>query len=333
MELMPSQFVFWWAPLLWLLPIAAAVALVLLARRRRRSRAAESLPIAHRDRLTSLPGYARALRRYRAALIGLVAAALVLLVAAVVLTARPASVTSVQPELRNRDIVLCLDISGSMVEYDKEVLDVFGELAQEFTGERISLVIFNASAVTRFPLTSDYDYIEKQFADLRAEFDSEESPFYSGTLFGNGSSLVSDGLASCAMRFDEPDAERSRSVILVTDNVIAGEPIFTLPEAGQLASELGVRVYGINPGDTEAKDYLAGLADEFRTVVEDNGGSYFALDDPDAIPSIVEQITAQQAALLEGDPQAVLDDRPAPWVLLAFVALAGVFVLAWRLRR
>ena len=327
------ELIFWWAPILWLLPIAAAAGLVLRAQRRRRASTAESLPIAHRDRLTALPGYARALRRYRLLLLSLVAAALVLLVAAIALTARPASVTSVQPELRNRDIVLCLDISGSMVEYDKEVLDVFGELAQEFTGERISLVIFNASAITRFPLTSDYDYIEKQFADLRAEFDSEGSEFYSGTLFGNGSSLVSDGLASCATRFDSPDSERSRSVILVTDNVIAGDPIFTLPEAGELATRLGVRVYGINPGDTAAKDYLADLATEFRTVVEDTGGAYFALDDPDTIPSIVEQITAQQAALLEGEPQQVLEDQPAPWVLLAFIGLAGVLVLAWRLRR
>ena len=327
------ELIFWWAPIVWVLLIAAAAGLVLLAHRRRRAGAEESLPIAHRDRLTALPGYARALRRYRTLLLGLVAGALVLLVATVALTARPAAVTTVQPELRNRDIVLCLDISGSMVEYDKEVLDVFGELAQEFTGERISLVIFNASAVTRFPLTSDYDYIEKQFADLRAEFDSEDSEFYSGTLFGNGSSLVSDGLASCAVRFDSPDTDRSRSVILVTDNVIAGEPIFTLSQAGELATELGVRVYGINPGDTEAKGYLSELADEFRGVVEATGGAYYALDDPDTIPSIVDEITAQQAALLDGEPQAVLEDQPAPWVLLAFAGLAALLVLAWRVRR
>jgi Ca-activated chloride channel family protein len=333
MELMPVQLVFWWAPLVWIVVVAVSVWLVLIANRRRRARAEDSLPIAHRDRLTALPGYARALRRYRLLLVALVASAAVLAIAAIALTARPATVTTVQPELRNRDIVLCLDISGSMVEYDKQVLDVFGELATQFTGERISLVVFNASAVTRFPLTSDYEYIAEQFADLRAEFDSEDTEFYNGTLFGNGSSLVGDGLASCAVRFDSPDAERSRSVILVSDNVIAGEPIFTLQQAGDLATDRGVRVYGINPGDTEAKSYLADLATEFRTVVEGTGGAYFALDDPETIPDIVEQITAQQAALLEGEPQSLLDDQPAPWVLLAFLGLAGMLLLAWRLRR
>lgn len=323
----------WWAPLVWLGALAAAVAVAALLARRSRRRTAESLPIAHRDRLTALPGYARALRRYRRLLVGLIASVLVLLIGVASITARPASVSSVQPKLSNRDIVLCLDVSGSMVDYDKEVLDVFGELSEQFTGERISLVVFNASAVTRFPLTSDYDYITEQFAALRADFDSENSDYYRGTLFGNGSSLVGDGLASCVVRFDSPDAERSRSVILVTDNLIAGEPVFTLPEAGELAQDRGVGVFGINPGDTEAKAYLADLAEEFRTVVEDTGGSYFALDDPRAIPSIVEQITAQQAAEMVGEPQIVRTDQPAVPVLIAFLGLLGLFVFAWRLRR
>ena len=320
-------------PLLWLAALAAAVGVAAVLARRSRRRTAASLPIAHRDRLTSLPGYARALRRYRFLLVGFIASVLVLLIGVAAITARPASVSSVQPKLSNRDIVLCLDVSGSMVDYDKEVLDVFGELSEQFTGERISLVVFNASAVTRFPLTSDYDYITKQFQALRDDFDSEDSDYYRGTLFGNGSSLVGDGLASCVVRFDAPDAERSRSVILVTDNLIAGEPIFTLPQAGQLAQDRAVSVFGINPGDTEAKSYLADLAVEFRTVVEATGGSYFALDDPRAIPSIVDQITAQQAAEMVGEPQIVLTDRPAVPVLIAFLGLLGLVVFAWRLRR
>ena len=55
--------------------------------------------------------------------------------------------------------MLCLDVSGSMIAYDAAVLEVFEQLTEEFTGERISMVVFNASAVTYFPLTNDYDYI------------------------------------------------------------------------------------------------------------------------------------------------------------------------------
>jgi len=327
------EVIFWWMPLLWLVVIAGVVAAMLWLRRKRGARDATSLPIANSERLTTLPGYARALRRYRLLLAGVCASIVILLLMGIGLTMRFASVDVRQPELKSRDIVLCLDVSGSMIDYDSEVVDVFSDLAEQFEGERISLVIFNASAVTYFPLTSDYDYIQKQFAKLQEEFVSPDQSYYEGTLIGDGSSLVGDGLASCATKFDSPDAPRSRSVILVTDNLIAGEQIFTLPEAGQLAADRRVRVYGINPGDSEAKEYLDDLATEFKQVVEATGGGYYALEDPDNIPAIVDSITAEQAALMKGPVQLVRNDEPGFFVLLAFLGVAGLFVLGWRLKR
>jgi hypothetical protein len=328
------ELIFWWMPIAWAAVIAVVALLIVRRERRRADVAAASLPVANSERLTRLPGYRRALAKYRALLIGLAASILIVLVASIGLSTRLASLTVTQPDLKNRDIVLCLDVSGSMIDYDTEVLDVFGDLAERFQGERISLVIFNASAVTYFPLTSDYDYIRAQFAELQESFkDKENGDFYRGTLLGDGSSLVGDGLATCAVRFDQVDEPRSRSVILVTDNLIAGDPIFTLPEAGALATERGVRVYGINPGDTEAKAYLDDLAVEFKQVIEGTGGSYFALDDPQGIPSIVDEITAQQAALMRGPTQLVRTDEPGLLVLFGVIGLAGLFLLSWRLKR
>lgn len=320
-------------PIAWAVLVAVVAVALLLVRRSRSARDAASLPVANSERLTSLPGYARALRRYQALIAGVCAAVILLVLVAVGLTTRFASVDVRQTELKSRDIVLCLDISGSMIEYDSHVIDVFSELANEFEGERISLVIFNASAVTYFPLTSDYGYIQRQFAKLQEQFESGEQEYYNGTLIGDGSSLVGDGLASCTTKFDEPDAPRSRSVILVTDNLIAGEQIFTLPEAGKLATREGVRVYGINPGDTTEKSYLDELAEEFKTVVESTGGTYHALDDPQSIPAIVDRITAEQSALLKGPVQLVRTDQPGLLVLLAFLGVGGLFVLGWRLKR
>ena len=42
--------------------------------------------------------------------------------------------TVFQPELRNRDIVLCLDVSGSMTEYDAALVGVFEKLVERFDG-------------------------------------------------------------------------------------------------------------------------------------------------------------------------------------------------------
>jgi hypothetical protein len=322
---------FWWMAIVWIV-VAALVVLGVRMFRARRPRA-RSVPIAHAERLTALPGYRTALRRYRALVIGLAASLAVVLIASVGLTMRFASVTLDEASLRNRDIVLCLDVSGSMVDYDKTVIDTFTELAKKFEGERLSLVVFNASAVTYFPLTSDLAYIEKQFATLKKEFASPDQSYFSGTLVGNGSSLIGDGLASCATRFDAQGTPRSRSIILVTDNLLAGKPIYTLKQAGDLASSRQIRVYGINPGDQASKAYLQSLATEYKDVVTATGGGYYALDDTKTIPSIVDKITAQQAALTRGPVQVVYDDRLGLGVWLLLIGLVALFVLAWRVRR
>ncbi|PRY69640.1 von Willebrand factor type A domain-containing protein [Glaciihabitans tibetensis] len=323
----------WWMPGAAALVGAVTLAIVILLRKRRARDDAPSVPIAHADRLTALPSYRRALRRYRALLVGSIAAVLIAVLAGVALAARPAAPALAQPELATRDIVLCLDVSGSMVDYDAQIVDVFAELSSQFSGERLSLVLFNASAVTYFPLSSDYAYITRQLERIRETFETPDETIESGTLLGDGSSLIGDGLASCTLRFDTPEAERSRSIILATDNLVAGDSIYTLPEAGQLAIEKDIRVYGINPGDTLARDYLADLAEEFRTVTEGTGGTYYALDDPDAVPGIVERITAEQAAALPGAPELILGDQPRlPFVLLLLGVLATL-VLQWRLRR
>ena len=324
-----------WMLLVWAL-IVAAVALVTALVVMRRSPAATRTgqPIAHSERLTGLPAYRRALRRYRVGLVLLAATLIVLLAAAVTLAARPSMLTVRYPELANRDIVLCLDVSGSMVEYDAALVSVFSDLVKEFDGERIGLVVFNASAVTYFPLTSDYPYIAKQLATIGEQFESDDAAYFDGTFFGDGSSLIGDGLAACTLRFDgvDQDVDRSRSIILATDNVLVGTPIFTLPEAGVLSESKGIRVYGLNPSDAGADDYLADFADEYRRVMENTGGGYFEVRDADTVPSIIARIEADQATVSRGSGQVLLTDVPAPLGAVAIFGLIPLLLLAWRVR-
>ncbi|MFZ4895907.1 vWA domain-containing protein [Plantibacter sp. Mn2098] len=329
--------IYWWMPIVWAAVVAVVVATIVLVRRARRNRAPEAdrVLVAHSARLTSLPGYRRALGRYRALVLGAVAVVGVLLLTGTALSSRVVSTTVYQPEMRNRDIVLCLDVSGSMTEYDAAIVGVFEDLVKRFDGERISLVLFNASAATHFPLTSDYEYVAGQLDHLVQDFTSPDSTYeyWNGTDLGNGSSLIGDGLGSCVMRFDKLGEERSRSIILATDNYVAGEPILTLPEAGEFAKAKGITVYGINPGDVASKEYLDDLAKQFQQVVEATGGEYYALADTGAVPSIVQQITAEQTKTLKGAKQLVQTDEPLVFVLIGFGALALLMLVGWRLRR
>jgi len=326
----------WWMPFLWLLAIAIVVGAVVWARSRSRSaRRADAVPVAHSERLTELPAYRRAIRRYRALLAVGIAVVGIVLASAAVLSSRPVSITSYQPEMRNRDIVLCLDVSGSMIDYDAAVVKTFGSLVREFDGERIGLVLFNASAATYFPLTSDYSFVEEQLDVLMADLTSPNSDysFTNGTLLGEGSSLIGDGLGSCVMRFDDVETERSRSIVLATDNYVAGEQIMTLPEAGEYAESRDVTVYGLNPGDVESKDYIEQLADEMRDVVTSTGGSYYALDDPAAVPAIVSSIQREETTRLTGPRQLVQNDEPTWPVIAGLLGTALIMFVGWRLKR
>ena len=91
-----------------------------------------------------------------------VAALVAALAICTVLIARPAHVDRDAERSSSRDIVLCLDVSGSALPYDRAVIETYLELVSHFQGERIALSIFNSTSRTVFPLTDDYDLVSSQ---------------------------------------------------------------------------------------------------------------------------------------------------------------------------
>ncbi|MDQ0678163.1 Ca-activated chloride channel family protein [Arthrobacter pascens] len=338
------ELMFWW-----MIPAAVAVTAVgtWLAFRTEPREKARLRPVANADRLTALPEYQAALRRHRRWLAVAAVAGGMLVVSAAAAAARPVELTTIRPEEHNRDIVLCLDASGSMSSADSAVVGVFAELAQQFDGERIGLTIFDSTAIQVFPLTDDYEYVQEQLELARGAFDGEpgSSGFLGGTWSGRGSSLIGDGLASCVQGFpdagsrpdqpDQPDQgvpQRSRSVVLATDNFLSGDPIFTLEQAAALAQEKDVRVYALNPGDFDYGTDSGQPGAQLRAAAEATGGAYYSLDSPDAVAEIVSTVQQTEAAAMQGAPRAVVWDRPD---LPLAVALMSGLVLAgasWRLR-
>jgi Ca-activated chloride channel family protein len=323
----------------WLIPLGLAVlAVVAVLVFRRRTPTASGAPVAHADRLTSLPSYRAALKSHRRWLGVLCACGVLLAGSTLVAAARPAQQRTNTPEEANRDIVLCLDVSGSMIETDQAIVDVFGSLVSEFKGERIGLTIFDASAVQVFPLTDDYELVTSELDRARKALgrDSNTFSFFDGVYLGEGSSLIGDGLASCVTGFPKLDTEkRSRSIILATDNMLMGKPIFSLDQAAALATTDKVRVYAINPnGYASGTDGKAGqAADALRAAAAGTGGDYFGLDNADAVHSIVSKVQATEAAKTKGAPLVSVLDQPALPLGAALLSVAGILLALWRLRR
>ncbi|RFT34651.1 VWA domain-containing protein, partial [Bifidobacteriaceae bacterium NR019] len=90
------------------------------------------------------------------------AALVVSLCSALAVASRPARVFNANEQVSSRDIVLCLDVSGSALPYDREVIQAYLNFIEHFQGERIGLSIFNSTSRTVFPLTDDYRLAKKQ---------------------------------------------------------------------------------------------------------------------------------------------------------------------------
>lgn len=282
------------------------------------------------ERVRSLPGYQHAVRRRRALLGALAGIGALALAFGGVVAARPMATHLIQPENANRDIVLCLDVSGSMSEVVTEVIEVFEKMLPDLKGERIGLTIFNSSPVQAFPLTDDYDFIERELARMKKSFDYSDSypEHWAGTLSGAGASLIGDGLTSCVMGFDHEGEERSRTVILATDNELQGAPTVTLDQAAAYAKKQKVRVYAINPADGVSEKESEGLS---KAMVETGGRSY-ALRESVTVPDIIAKVQQQEATLLKGSQQLVETDSPDLWIgIFAVLGLTWILV-AWRIR-
>ncbi len=329
------SLVLWWVPIV---ALALLVVVVIGQQLHKPVRRQNGTPIANSSRLTQLPEYGVAVRRAsKRVWVGLVTAVLTLTVATIG-GARWVYTNVVTPEKYNRDIVLCLDVSGSMVDYDAKVIDRYLEMLPGFDGERMSLVVWNSSAVPIFPLTDDYAFVKEQLEQMRdaMELGSYSELIHSGTLERPGASLVGDGLAACVMQFEgaapsdeeEPISDgRSRSIILATDNQVNGAQTVTLPEALQYARHNSISVYGL-----DASEHQDAYAEEYRISLENNGGTYFPLTDGTQVDTIVDTITSEQTSLIRGAPQLIVTDRPELWLWLLIGGTAIYLTIVWRSR-
>ncbi|MGA1812274.1 VWA domain-containing protein [Frondihabitans sp. 4ASC-45] len=331
------ELIFWWMPLAAI--GAAIVGAFVYVRWRRRTRERlhrDGTPVAHSERLTELPEYRRVLRRYRALLSALLVVVVVASGAGVLLSSRVASRDVVEPQSYKRDIMLCLDVSGSMTDVDARIVDTFATLAKGLDGERIGLTVFDSSAVQVFPLTDDYDYVRSQLTSYRDSFRSQGESglrYWTGTDLGQGASLIGDGLASCVLGFDGDDSgKRPKSIVLATDNYVNGSPILTLTQGAALAKKRDVRVYAIDPVDYSADGSPDKVATELKTAVDSTGGGFYGLSSSDTVPSIVQKIDAQEAGLFTGAKRLVIADHPAPFAIAALLLVIGALGLLWRVR-
>ena len=330
---------FWWLIPIVLAVVAIATVVGWLLARRAGVRSGKKGWVANTGYLRGLPKYQALVRRTRASLAIAFVCFLIAVIATSVSAGAPVDRYVKHDKSASRDIVLCLDSSGSMLPYDSKIGGAFREIISHFEGERISLQLGDAYSMTMFPLTDDYDMATDVLQDMSDTIDTgliriggkisgtrELFEYLEPVLDENQevSSLVGDGLASCIMGFDHNDKQRSRTILLATDNEVYGSGVYDLSEAIEFAKSQGVTVTALYPGsDTSLSSEAIQLRDEVRKT----GGDFYDASSPSAVDSVVRQIEAEQKEELDSAGKMIETDRPGAalgWTLVGVVSLLGL---------
>ena len=165
----------------------------------------------------------------------------------IIALARPQSSLSRQDiKVEGIDIVLAIDISGSMLAQDfkPDRLEAAKDVASEFIDgrpdDRIGLVIFSGESFTQCPLTTDHAVLKNLFRDIK-----------SGMI--NDGTALGDGLATAVSHLRTSTAI-SKVIILLTDGVNNAGAVDP-GSAAEIAKLYGIRIYTIGVGTTGMAPY------------------------------------------------------------------------------
>ena len=202
------------------------------------------------------------------------------------------------------DIVLALDISGSMLaeDFHPNRIEAAKAVAQEFingrTNDRIGLVIFSSESFTQCPLTVDYAVLKNLLKPVKPGMIED------GTAIGLG-------IANAVNRLKDSKS-KSKVIILLTDGVNNRGEIDPTT-AAQIAASYGIRVYTVGMGTIGEAPYPAQTPFGIRyqmmpvdldenaltKIAEMTDGKYFRATDNATLEKIYKEIDRLEKTRIE----------------------------------
>lgn len=294
--------------------------------------------IANTNYIKNTDYYKNKIKKYNTITKILKSCCLVSIIISIILIGRLAKIEKLNLNEYNRDIFLCMDISKSVDDLNKELVETLKNTVKSLKGERFGISIFNTSSVTLVPLTDDYDYIIDTLDTIKQSIDYNnfnnsnttlddydlylKNYIVSGTLEGNeerGSSLIGDGLASCVYSFSNLEEERTRIIIFTTDNELEGTPLVTLDQATKISKKNGIKVFAIGT------EYMVD-ENNFKESIESTRGKYFKYS-PSTTKEIVNDIEKTSKSLLNDQYETKVLDIPEIPFLILFISITLLIIL------
>ncbi len=231
---------------------------------------------------------------------------------------------------RGIDIVIAMDVSGSMLAKDlrpnrmEALKDVAADFVEERPNDRIGLVLYASEAYTKTPVTSDKAVVLEAIKSVKYD-----------TVLQDGTG-IGMGLSTAVNRLKDSKA-KSKVIILLTDGV--NNAGFIEPEtAADIAKQYGIKVYTIGVGTNGMAESPYALSpngqilfqmmkveiDEqlMRSIARKTDGKYFRATSNSKLAEIYASINKLETTEIEELKFYDYDEKYRP-----FVWLAGFLIL------
>ncbi len=236
------------------------------------------------------------------------------------------------------DIMLCIDISGSMMAQDftPNRIEAAKNVASNFIDnrptDRIGLVIFSGESFTMCPLTTDHNVLKSQL------FNVTSGMLEDGTAIGSGLATGVDRLRN--------SPSKSKVIILLTDGENNGG-LIDPNTAKEIAKSVGVRVYTIGVGTEGFAPVPVQTAngvimqrekiniDEklLTQIANETGGKYYRAKDDSSLKNIYAEIDKLEKSKVEVTSYRRYSEQFLPFALAAATFLLLEMVLRFTLFR
>jgi Ca-activated chloride channel family protein len=225
-----------------------------------------------------------------------------------------------------RDLVLAVDLSGSMATKDfknikgqtvsrlaavKEVLDGFLAKRQ---GDRVALILFGSAAFVQAPFTTDLKVCRQLLDEAQVNMAGPQ------TAFGDAVGL--------AINLFDRSKVKERVLIALTDGNDTASQV-PPPKAAQIAKDKGIVIYTVAVGDPRAAGEDALDENTLKQVASTTGGLYAHAADTkqlDEIYSRLDKLETRKAQTISYRPR-----RDVYWWPLAAALVVSMLLHAVQL--
>ena len=241
-----------------------------------------------------------------------------------------------QSEGEGVDIILCIDVSGSMTAQDftPNRMEAAKKVAEDFVNrrpdDRIGIVIFSGESFTQCPLTTDHYVLISQIEQIR------NGLLEDGTAIGSG-------LATSVDRLRNSKA-KSKVVILLTDGINNGG-LIDPATAKEIAKTFKIKVYTIGVGTdgyapTPVSTPLGIVMQNEKVAIDEKllkniafetGGKYFRATDNKSLQNIYTEIDRLEKSKIEITVFRRFTEKFYPFIFAAMALLLLEVILRFTL--